>query len=273
MPLENHVYSYSQLSSFNECPYAFYLQRIEGVDELASNGFAERGTLIHDLLDRWARKELTKPQMLTEYERRYPEEVVTAFPRMLAAKGYTEKAYAQGIDFLTNFDEFEGFNILSTEEKFRIDLPMKDGTARPFVGIIDMMLQDKKTKELIICDHKSKSLSAFKKKEDEMYKQQLIYCAYVKDKYNAFPDRLMFHLFNEEGKKMERYFTKDQYEETLSWAQDSIEKIESYTTIDWLSCKEKSDFYCWYLCGVRHECPNGVETFKSKRRDDNYEED
>ena len=36
---DGHVYSYSQLSSFDECPYGFYLQRIEKL-EPQSNGFA-----------------------------------------------------------------------------------------------------------------------------------------------------------------------------------------------------------------------------------------
>lgn len=266
---DDHVYSYSQLSSFDECSYAFYLQRIEGLQEQASNAFAERGTLIHDLLDLWAKKLLTKEDMLTDYERRYSAEVVTAWPRMLASKGYAKKAYQQGIDFLENFDEFEGYEVLSAEEKFKIDLPVSDGTTRPFVGIIDMMLRDKKTNDLIICDHKSKSMSAFKKDENEMYRQQLLYATYVKEKYGKFPDVLMFHLFNESGVKMQRLFSEEQYKETLKWASKQIEGIENYSVLDWLICKEKPDFYCWELCGSRKECPNGVmPNFKSKKKEE-----
>ena len=273
---DNHVYSYSQLSSFDECSYAFYLQRIEGLQEQASNAFAERGTLIHDLLDQWAKKLLTKEDMLGEYERRYSDEVVTAFPRMLAAKGYAQKAYQQGIDFLENFDEFEGYEVLSAEEKFKIDLPLSDGTTRPFVGIIDLMLREKKYGDLIICDHKSKSMTSFKKDEDKMYRQQLIYSTYVKDKYGQFPQVMMFHLFNEGGVKPQRLFSQEQYDETIEWATKQIKGIEDYTVIDWLVCKEKPDFYCWELCGSRKECPNGVmPNFKSKKKDeyDGYKEE
>ena len=102
---DKHVYSYSQLSSFDECSYGFYLQRIEGLEEEASNAFAERGSLIHDLLDQWAKKKLTKEDMLTEYERRYSDEVVTAFPPF--PRGYAQKAYENGVQFLENFDEFD----------------------------------------------------------------------------------------------------------------------------------------------------------------------
>jgi len=268
---DNNVYSYSQLSSFDECSYAFYLQRIEGLQEQASNAFAERGTLVHDLLDQWAKKIISKEEMLVDYERRYPEEVVTAFPRMLAAKGYAKKAYQQGIDFLTNFDEFKGYEVLSAEEKFKIDLPLIDGTTRQFIGIIDMMLREKSTGNLIICDHKSKSMSSFKKDEDKMYRQQLLYSTYVKEHYGKFPDAMMFHLFNEAGVKPQRLFSQDQYDETMEWATQQINNIEAYTVIDWLTCKEKPDFYCWEICGSRKECPNGVMPNFKKKKDD-YDE-
>ena len=186
-----HVYSYSQLSSFDECSYGFYLQRIEGLEEEASNAFAERGTLIHDLLDQWAKKNLTKEDMLVEYERRYGDEVVTAFPTF--PKGYAQKAYETGVQFLENFDEFKGYEVLSAEEKFKIDLPLADGSTRPFVGIIDLMLREIKTGDLIICDHKSKSMTSFKKDEDKMYRQQYLYATYVNEQYGQYPQRMMFH--------------------------------------------------------------------------------
>lgn len=268
---DNHVFSYSQLSSFDECVYGFYLQRIEGVKELASNAFAERGSLIHDLLDQWGKGILTKEGMLEEYERRYCDEVITAWPAF--PKGQASKAYQKGVDFLTSFDEFEGYEVLSTEEKFTIDLPLSDGTTRPFVGIIDMMLREKSSDNLIICDHKSKSLTSFKKDEDEMYRQQLLYSYFVKQKYGTYPDSLMFHLFNEGGVRMQRLFSMEQLNETTEWATKQIKNMEEYSVIDWLVCKEKPDYFCWNLCSVRNECPSGVQPdFRSKKRkDDDYD--
>ena len=269
---DNHVYSYSQLNSFDECRYGFYLQRIEGIEEQASNAFAERGSLIHDLLDMWAKKILTKEDMVDEYIRRYEDEVVTAWPRVLASKGYAKKAYDNGIEFLKNFDEFEGYEVLSAEEKFKIDLPLTNGETRPFVGIIDMMLREKKSGDLIICDHKSKSLQSFKKDENEMYRQQLLYSVYVKDKYGQAPDLLLFHLFNESGVKPQRLFSEQDYNDALDWATKQILGIEDAVVLDWLVCKEKADYYCWNLCASRRQCPNGIEPRpKYKKRDDEYE--
>lgn len=260
---DKHIYSYSQLSSFDECPYGFYLQRIEKVPELASNGFAERGTLVHDLLDQWAKGILKKDDMVAEYERRYGDEVVTAFPSMM--KGYAQKAYQQGIDFLENFDEFKGYKVVSAEEKFTIDLPLTDGTTRPFTGIVDLILREEWTDRLVICDHKSKSLQAFKKSEKEMYRQQLLYTQYVNEKYGEWPAELMFHLFNADGEKQKKPFELSEFRESLQWATDCIKKIEDNTVLDWLSCKGDADFYCNELCGVRRYCPRGSERPKTKK--------
>lgn len=246
----NHVYSYSQLSSVSECPFGFYLQRIER-EEQQSNGFAEQGTLIHDLLDKWAKGELPKDDLPAEYARRYPDEVVTKFPRMLAAKGYAEKAYQLGMTYFQEFDEFPGFTVVAAEEKFRTEIE-----GRPFIGIVDMILRDDQTNELIVLDHKSKSLSAFRKNENEMYRQQLIYSKYVREKYGQWPDRLMFNLFKEGGLLMERPFRMDEYEEAMRWALEQIQKIEEYDLIDWLECKSP-DFFCSEICSVRKHCPNG----------------
>ena len=269
---DNHTYSYSQLSSFDECKYGFYLQRIEGLEEQASNAFAERGTLIHDLLDMWAKKILTKEEMLEEYKRRYGDEVVTAWPRMMASKGYAQKAYDTGIQFLETFDEFEGYDVLSAEEKFKIDLPLTNGETRPFVGVIDMLLKEKETDNLIICDHKSKSLQSFKKDEDKMYKQQLLYATYVKEKYGKYPEILMFHLFNENSVKPQRLFSEEDYNAALEWATKQIEGIEKYSVLEWLACKDKPDFYCSELCSARRTCPIGqMPLVSKKRKEEEYE--
>ena len=250
---DDHIYSYSQLASVSECPYMFYLERIEKVKTL-SNGFAERGTLIHDIIDQWAKGVLTKEQMPTEYERRYANEVTTAFPVLLASKGYTEKAYKTGFEYFANFDEFAGYKILATEEKFKIDLPLTDGSTRPFVGIIDMVLQDELTDELIICDHKSKSKASFRKAEDEMDKQHL------SDSRDTLTG-----MFNENGMKPERPFIDNDYNAAMQWATEMVYRIESFEILDWLETKEQ-DFFCENICACRRECTNGVsKTYKKSK--------
>lgn len=248
----DHTYSFSQLSSFDECPYGFYLERIEKTPKV-SNAFAEQGSLIHDLIDQWAKGIIPKEKLVAEYERRYPEEVVTAWPRMLALKGYITKTYNQGLNYFKTFDCFEGYTIIDTEQRFETTI-----NDRPFIGIIDMLLQDNKNGDLIILDHKSKSLSAFRKEEPTIYRQQYLYSKYVYEKYNKWPDRLMFNLFKEGGAKKDRQFSKAEYDDVYNWASKIIEKIEAFDEMDWLESKETSDFFCQELCNVRQNCFNGI---------------
>lgn len=255
---ENHIYSYSQLTSFEECPYSFYLQRMEGLPQ-KSNGFAEQGTLIHDLIDQWAKGLLTKEQLPIEYARRYPDEVVTQFPRILAAKGYVEKTYDAGLHYFETFDEFEGLKIIGTETKFKNNI-----CGRPFVGIVDMIAEDQKTGELIIVDHKSKSLKSFMKNEDAMFRQQLIYSQHVYETYGKWPDQMMFNLFKEDGMRISRPFIKQDFDAALAWADEIMNKIESFEMLDWLEQKPEPDFFCQNLCNMRDHCANG-QPYKRKR--------
>ena len=255
---DKHVYSYSQLTSFDECPYSFYLQRIEGLGQ-KSNGFAEQGSLIHDLIDQWAKGILKKEDLVPEYVRRYPDEVVTQFPRILAAKGYAEKTYEAGLRYFETFDEFKGLKIIGTETKFKNLI-----CGRPFVGIVDMVAEDEKTGELIVVDHKSKSYKSFTKNEDAMYRQQLIYSQFVYEQYGRWPDMMMFNLFKEEGLRVSRSFTKTDFDDAMAWADGIMTKIENFEMLDWLAQKDEPDFFCQNLCNMRDHCANG-QPFRRKR--------
>ena len=74
----------------------------------------------------------------------------------------------------------------------------------------------------------------------------------------------MFHLFNEDGYKSIKPFDPADLNEALTWAIQCIHGIEDYTVLDWLMCKEEADFYCFELCSVRKNCPNGVYKKKAK---------
>ena len=258
----NHKYSYSQLTSFSECPFGYYLKYIERDTPEKSNAFAEQGTLIHDILDKWAKGLLPKEKMVDEYIRRYPDEVVTSFPRILTSKGYTEKAFQLGVDYFENFDGFPGYEVVAAEEKFDQEIKLTDGTTRPFIAFIDLVLRDEFTGGLVVVDHKSKSLREFKKHREEMYKQQYIYSYFIHEKYNEWPKILVFNLFKENGLKDEEEFSQDKFNETMEWATKAINRIENYSMMDWLECKEQKngtpDMMCAEICSVRGSCPNSI---------------
>ena len=264
----NHIYSYSQLTTAYECPYAYYLEKIEKEDDGSphpqkSNFFSEQGTLIHDLMEAWAKGELKPEEMAAEYERLFPEVVVSPLPAYMKR----DVMYNKGLAYCETFKGFPGYIVESAEEKFIIDLPLTNGETRKFTGRIDLILKDVKTDEIIIVDHKSKSAKTFKAAEDEMYRQQYMYAAYVKEKYGRFPDRLMFNLFKEpDNGLVQRVFSQQDYDATLAWATDTIKMIESNEMMDWLESKEEPDFFCNNICSVRDYCPNGVLETRPKGR-------
>lgn len=257
---EEHRYSYSQLLSYTDCPFSYYLGYIEEPrPEEVTNAFAEQGTLIHDLLDKWAKGELKKEELASEYERRYGDEVVTAFPRMLAAKGYAKKTYEQGLEYFETFTGFPGYSIVSAEEKYDMPILLTDGTTRPFIGFVDLVLRDDNTGGLVVCDHKSKSLATFKKDRKKMYKQQYLYAFFIHEKYGEWPASLMFNLFKELGYQDEEPFVMEEFEATMQWATDAILDIENRSLLDWLECKPltktgKPDFFCTSICSWRNIC-------------------
>ena len=255
---DGHRYSYSQLSSFSECPFGYYLKHIEGAPE-QSNAFAEHGTLVHDILDKWAKKQIKIEDMASEYERRYGDEVVTSFPRFINVASYYEK----GLEYFKTFDGFPGYEIVSAEEEFNQPLKLTDGTTRPFIAFVDLVLRDDFPSGLVVFDHKSKSWTEFRRHRDEMYKQQYLYSYFVHEKYGEWPIQLGFNLFKEHGKLDFEDFSKEKFDEVMQWATDTIHKIESYDVLDWMECKEqktpgKPDMFCSAICGCRSNCPNSI---------------
>ena len=265
---DNHIYSYSQLSSVSECPYAFYCERIEtdqdGVQkELQSNFFAEHGSLMHKVLELWAKEKISISEMPDEYKRIYTDYVKTPPPPYMSV--YRQNAYDRGLEYFQTFDGFPELEIISAEQSFCIDLPLPDGTTRPFRGVVDLIAKLKETDEMVILDHKSKSMKEFKKNRDTMYRQQYLYSAWFKEEYGMFPDILMFNLFKEGQLDMQQ-FSENEYKQTIDWAADCIRQIENRDVIEWLEMKPEPDFFCNEICSVRKYCPNGTLRPEPKTR-------
>lgn len=265
---KDHVYSYSQLTSFEECPYNFYLQKIDedvSKEDMADNCFAKQGSFIHDLIDKWAKGKIQASKLPEEYEKLYAKKVGTDWPAYLGSD-FIEKTYLDGLNYFRNFDEFKGYDIISTEQMFK--MPICD---RMFNGYIDMILRNKITGDLIILDHKRKSLSTFAKEEKKMWRQQYLYSNYVKQEYGEFPQILQFNLFLENGAIKEKEFSIEEYNSTMDWIKNTIEKIESFELTDWFTTKmdkvreraEKRgkdpssvnlDRFCSSICSCRYIC-------------------
>ena len=233
-------YSYSKLTSFYECPYAFY-RNYQKHEAGESNMFAEYGIIVHSILERYAKGELQLENLVKEFDASF--ELNVNEPILMFGRDLTESYYDKGIEFFSNFKGFWGLKPLESEYSFEIELG-KD----TFIGIIDLIAENDNG-DLIIVDHKSSS--KFSKKElKEKSKQLYLYAKAIYDKYGKFPKELWFNHFK--NNYLEKItFDIDYYNETIKWALDTIHKIEECLDFN----PNNSDkFYCGYLCDYRNNC-------------------
>lgn len=243
--IEDMVWSYSRIESFDSCPYKFFLKYIYGCVE-KEQFFATYGSFIHKLIERYYRGELTKDGMLTEYLTGFKENVRGTIPKESTVLKYIK----DGTDYLRGFEPF-GYNMVDVEQ--RVDYTI-DGYK--FVGYIDYL--GERDGEYYIVDNKSRALSprsgkakptASDRELDKMLRQLYLYSAAVKQKYGKFPKSLCFNCFRT-GSFIEEPFRDEEYEKTVAWAKEKIEEIKKCD--DFRPCVNY--FSCLYICGLSDEC-------------------
>lgn len=238
-------FSFSSLTSFEQCPMMFKLEKLDNVPQ-SDNAFAQYGSWCHNILERWAKNELPDFLLASEYESGYSDNVCVSFPPY--PKGLAGKYYTAGKEYFESFSGFgENYDILGAEEKFRIEI-----AGNKLVGIVDLILQDKDTGDIVVIDHKSKS-NASMKKELLTYRRQLyIYAGYINEKYGKFPSKMIFNMLKE-GTTIEEEFDKTFYEDTICWVVDCVERMKHETEF-----KPKPDrYFCEHICGVSLFCDRG----------------
>jgi len=241
--------SHSQLTMAQECPYQWWLLKVAAVQQEA-NGFAQAGTLAHELLAGWARGELTKDDLALQWISRFPKEVTAPFPRYLEAKGYAAKLFDSVLTYFEGFDGFPGFEIIGVEKEFVSSI-----AGERFIGVIDLILRNKETGGIMLVDHKSCSLSSFRKNKEQMYRQLLLYSKYTADEFGAFPETLCFNLFKENAKDA-RQFDPEDYMAARIWAETVIGEMKRRDLTEWFTVNPEY-FRCTNLCAARNECRYG----------------
>lgn len=244
---DDFVYHYTTLSQFDECPYSFYLQHVEQQPE-AENAFAQFGTLMHQLIDEWAKGVLPASDMPAAWANRYPLQVTACYPPYLKKHDYPNKAYQKAITYLADFQGFAPYEVLCTELTCSTRI-----AGAPLMGTIDMLLRHPDTGKLVMMDHKSKSQKTCKKDLPKMLRQLYLYSCFVFQKYEQFPTELCFNLFTE-GTIVRTPFEKAEYLKVMQWAEDTIRKIQHSELDTFLTPKAKRDFYCMEICGARFHC-------------------
>ena len=192
-------------------------------------------------------------ELADAYEAEYDEAVKHYFPPF--PKGMAGQYYDEGLQYFRSFDGFgSDKEILSVEDKFELDI-----RGNRFVGIADLVLQDKKTGDIIVIDHKSKSMNSMKKAQYENTRQLYTYAAYVKERFGAFPTLLRFNMFRY-GVNIDEPFSRDRYAETMDWIERTIAEIKAEK--EWKV--SSSGYFCRFICSTRLYCPIAGEIMNAK---------
>ena len=248
------TFSFSNLQLFHTCPAAWKMKYLDGVEDTMTNAFAQFGTLVHSVLEEYAKGELPSVALAEEYEERYDNEVTAPWPPF--PKGLAGKYYEQALDYLGGFDGFgDQYDIIAVEQKFLTQI-----AGHSMVGFIDLILRDKHTGDFIVIDHKSKSLSALNKDYDELVLQLYVYAHAVKEIYGIFPTKVCFNCFREK-EIVEEVFDQATYDRMVKWVDDTIKEIDAETEFQYKIPLDNAvraaqgkkplannDFYCKNLC-------------------------
>ena len=266
--LDTMTWSFSRLNSFYNCRYEWKLRYID-CNKSENGFFGEYGSLIHKILEKYEKGELSLFELNDYYEEHFSESV----PHDAPPNKYVDikqSYYEKGLDYFNNIDlDLDKYEILGVEKEVRFQIAGKD-----FVGYIDLLLKEKETGKIIILDHKSASIKTLKNgkvsKSDqehvrEFIRQLCLYAIPIIEEYGHV-DELWWNLFKDRN-WLKMPFKKEDYDEAIQWAKDTLALIENER--EWLP-NNSSSYYCSYLCGQRnHACEYKPQPISNKLAEDN----
>ena len=250
------TWSFSRLHAWEQCPYAFYLKYIEQRDG-ESNYYAANGKCMHEVFEAILTNQIPLDECTQCYADKYDLICETT------KQSTMDSTYEKCMDYLCTIDgiDLEKYEILGVELKLDFNI----GKYK-FVGYADLVVKNKKSGEVILVDHKQ--ATHFMKKDGTPLKNQLenflayrhqmyIYCKGLKDCFGIDVNKIIWHHFKDNGELTIIPFEADEYEETLQWAANTIEKIKK----DKKFLNKRSYVLCSSLCDYRNDCEykNGDE--------------
>lgn len=247
--LNNMTWSFSRLHSWEQCPYAFYLKYIEKRDG-ESNYYAANGKCMHEVLEAVLKNDIPIDECTQLYADKY--DLICEKTK----QSTMDSTYEKCMDYLCEIDDIdsEKYEIIGVELK----LDFKIGKYK-FVGYADLVIKNKGSGEVILIDHKQ--ATHFMKKDGTPLKNQLenflsyrhqmyIYCKGLKECLGIDVDKIVWNHFKEINELTIIPFNQEEYDETMQWAVDIIEKIKKDKGFE----SNKSFVMCSSLCDYRNDC-------------------
>lgn len=234
--IDNMVFSFSNVNSFETCPYCWFKNYAMGERTGESNAFAEYGTMMHEIFELIDKKLIDESKAIDMMENRMTDiDLPMAFGHDLN-KSYKEQA----VTAINN--HYTPLKILGLEEK--VQFKVGDYS---FVGYIDQVLEDSDG-EIILLDHKSKASFKSKKEQAEYARQLYLYSVAIKNFYGKYPKELRFNMFRKQNLIKIEFKEKD-LEESKDWVINTIDKIKKTT----LFSPTDNEFLCNNLCDHRND--------------------
>lgn len=252
--LQNMVWSFSRLGTFENCKYEFYLNYIVNDNNVylrEGNYFAEVGSFVHKILAMIYERKLSSEEAVYYYVDNFYKEV-----NYTTKKSIMDNTFKSCADFFLNsdFSWLDTYNVLGVEYETKFKIHTYN-----FIGYIDAFLGLKDDKTIILLDNKSSrypfgkngKIKANERNNFEKYKKQMyLYCYGIRNEFDVFPKEMTWLHFKDKGKFATIPFDKTEFDDTVLWAIDTIKKIENEKDFE----PNINYFYCKNLCAFRNSC-------------------
>lgn len=277
--IKDMLFSYSRITTYENCPYQFYLQYILKDKENyppENNFYAKNGSAVHEAFEKMLKKIVT------------PEEAVEVYAELFneikekVRESTMEKTFNMCLDAFESFgleDFLEKYEIVGVESKLSTEI-----NGIPFYGFLDVLLRDRSDGRLVLMDHKS--AKPFFKKDGTVYAtlkhqfneykdQACLYAKLVYDNYGEYPKEVIWNHFKHDCTFTKIPITEEEVEEKIKWFSETYKKLceeEDFLPKQYLlhpnEYKDDS-FFCTNLCNFRRSCEY-INEYKKSRPSSKY---
>lgn len=243
--IDSMQWSFSRISTYEDCPYCWYLRYIRGCQD-SDRFYATYGKFLHKLIEKYYSGYYTKEEMIEVFLSDFKREVRGRRPNATIVENYINS----GVEYLESFEPFP-FEMIDVEKKVEFQIGEND-----FIGFIDYLGRD--GEDLVIVDNKSKAMkprsnrkkpTRSDKELDSKLRQLYLYSVAIEEEYGRLPKYLCINSIRS-NTFVKEPFDVDAYESTKKWATNMIDSIKQ--DVDFIP--DPKMFTCWWICGVSEFC-------------------
>ena len=234
--IDNMVFSYSNLTSFENCKYCWFKNYALQIRDRSDNPFAEYGTLMHKIIEKLDTKEWDKCQAINTLVAEMEKINLPTFYNNDLNVSY----YEQAVSFINNYNPLNTTLCVEKEVEFTIG-------KYTFKGYIDRIATDDEG-NIYIIDHKSKGKFNSKQELKDYARQLYLYSIPIIKQMGKQPKKLIFNLFRRQ-KLEEIEFNYDDFMEAQEWALRTIEEMKNTKDFPVTT----NDFFRDNLCNFKND--------------------